>query len=281
MKLLGAHMPTSKGMGKAIELGKEIGCNTVQIFTHNPRQWKGKEVTADLIQEIKDAKLKTGIEHIVSHDTYLINLCAKNEETYQKSVNALTDELIRCSRLGIQYVISHMGAHMGRGEDEGLKLVAETTKRILSEIPNDVYLCMETTAGQGTCLNYKFEHLAKIIELCDNHPQLVVCLDTCHIFSAGYDIRDREQYEKTFESFESTIGLDKLKVIHCNDSMKPYASKLDRHEHIGEGSIGEEAFGLLVNDSRLDNKPIILETPNPEQMHQINLEKLKSLLVPS
>ncbi len=271
-------MPTSSGIGKAILNGEKIGCNTLQLFTHNPRQWKGKEVTDKLIEEIKKAKEETGIEHIVSHDTYLINLCAKNPETHEKSVNALTDELHRCSKLGIQYVISHMGAHLGQGEEEGLSIVAKSTKNILADIPDNVFLCMETTAGQGTCLNYKFEHLARIIELCQCHPQLVVCLDTCHIFSAGYDISNEENYEKTFQDFESIIGIDKLKVIHCNDSMKPFGSRLDRHEHLGEGSIGLKGFELLVNDDRFNNIPIILETPDPENMHEVNLKKLKSLL---
>lgn len=278
-KLLGAHMPTAGGLAKALRNGKAIGCNTIQLFTSNPRQWRGKPVEESLKHSFDEAKKETGIDQIVSHDTYLVNLCATNEETKAKSIQTLTDEMIRCSQLGIPYVVSHMGAHLGEGEEAGLQIVAEVTKNILKETPDNVILCMETTAGQGSALNYKFEHLAFLLETCQAHTRLAVCVDTCHIFAAGYDLVTQEAYEKTFQQFESIIGLEHLKVIHCNDSKKPLGSKADRHEHIGEGFIGPRAFQLLVNDPRFENIPIILETPEAEKMHEVNLNRLKSYIL--
>ena len=280
-KLLGAHMPTAGGLDKALTKGKAIGCTAIQLFTSSPRQWRSKLPDQNLLNAFSEAREETGIHSIVSHDTYLVNLCAPDEEVRAKSIQTLTDELIRCSRLQIPYVVSHMGAHLGQGEEEGLLRVAEATKNILKETPGNVILCMETTAGQGSALNYKFEQLAFLLDACDSHPRLAVCLDTCHIFVAGYDITTQQGYEDTFDHFEKTIGLDRLKVIHCNDSKKPLGSKVDRHEHIGEGFIGPLAFQLLVNDPRFDTLPIILETPEPEKMHEVNLARLKSYLLKS
>ena len=271
-------MPTSGGLGNAIRNGKEIGCTAVQVFTSNPRQWKGKDITDEIKEDFFAERKETGIDSIISHDTYLINLCAPKDEVREKSKTALIEEMHRCSLLEIPYTISHMGAHLNQGEEIGLQKVAEYTKIVLDETPDNVHLCMETTAGQGSSLDYKFEHLASILDQCNGHKRLVVCLDTCHIFAAGYDITSQEVYEQTFNAFEKIVGIDRLKVIHCNDSKKPLGSRVDRHEHIGDGFIGAEAFKLLVNDSRFENIPIILETPQAEEMHQHNLKKLKSFI---
>lgn len=274
--LIGAHMPTSGGLHKAVERGKEIGCTAVQVFTSSPQMWHSKDITEDQVEKLDKALTETGIghPHIVSHDSYLINLCAPNPETQEKSIKALTRELTRCGQLGIPYVVSHMGAHMKQGEEEGLKIVAEKTVEILKETPEDVTLLMETTAGQGSSLNYKFEHLATLFDLTKAPKNLAVCLDTCHIFAAGYDIRTKETYEATFEEFERLVGCDRIKVIHCNDSKKEFASKKDRHEHLGEGEIGPEAFQCLVNDNRWTNTPILVETPDADEMHKVNVQRL-------
>jgi deoxyribonuclease IV len=279
-KLLGAHMPIKKGLGNALREGKKIGCAAVQVFTSSPQQWYAKPITEDLVRDFQKAREETGITEVVSHDSYLINLCSPDPEMAKKSFQSLKGELERCALYGIGYLVSHMGAHKGQGEAVGLSTVADATLELLAQTPESVTLCMETTAGQGTDLNSRFEHLAMILELCKGNPRLGVCLDTCHVFVAGYDIRTAEGFAQTFAEFDSLIGLDRLKVIHCNDSKREFGSHVDRHAHIGEGHLGDEAFRLLVNDPRFENVPILLETHEPETMHQVNLERLKSLIEP-
>lgn len=268
-------MPTAGGLHKAIENGKAIGCTAVQVFTSSPQQWKAKDVTDEAVALFKEACASTGIcKNVVSHDSYLINLAAPNEELRQKSIAGLSGEIGRCHRYGIPYVVSHMGAHMGQGTETGLRRVAEATLQILADTPDDVTLLMETTAGQGTVLNSRFEELANIIELCKGHKRLAVCLDTCHVFSAGYDLRTPETYAATFEQFDKTVGMDRLKVVHCNDSKNPFDSRKDRHEHVGVGTLGAVAFQCLVNDPRMELVPILVETPEAETEHATNVQKL-------
>ncbi|MCW5943563.1 MAG: deoxyribonuclease IV [Fimbriimonadaceae bacterium] len=275
-RLIGAHMSTSGGIGNALREGKKIGCAAVQVFTASPRQWKSKAVTGEMVADLDRARQETGITAVVSHDSYLVNLCAPTEEIRFKSYESLKEELLRCSLLGIPYVVSHMGSAKDQTEEEALRTTGEATRRLLGETPDNVTLLMETTAGQGSSLNYRFEHLATLLELCQGHRRLGVCLDTCHVFAAGYDIRTEEGYELTMIGFDAMVGLDRLKAIHANDSMRPFASKLDRHEHIGKGEIGETAFRCLVNDPRFDDTPILLETNDGETMHAVNLATLRS-----
>jgi deoxyribonuclease-4 len=274
-KLIGAHMPTGKGLWDAVRKGKEIGCTAVQVFTSSPQVWKSKEPTDEVVAKLAEALKETGIgRHIVSHDSYLINLAAPADELREKSIEGLKGEIARCSKLGIPYVVSHMGAHVGQGEEAGLKRVAGATKRILKETPDDVTLLMETTAGQGTCLNWSFEHLATLLDLLKGHKRLGVCLDTCHVFAAGYDLRTKQKYEQTFNEFERLVGCKLIKAVHCNDSKMPFGSRKDRHAHLGEGEIGATAFKCLVRDKRFENTPILVETPEAETMHAINVAKL-------
>lgn len=274
-KLLGAHMPTAGGLGKAVRNGKAIGCTAVQVFTSSPQQWKSKEITDAMVADFQAALTETGIGCVVSHDSYLINLCAPDPEAREKSIAGLSREIGRCARYGIPYVVSHMGAHLGQGEEVGLKGIAEGVRRVLDSTPETVTLLMETTAGQGSCLNYRFEHLAAILSAVPD-ARLGVCLDTAHIFAAGYDIRTDKTYAQTWKLFEEIVGIRHLRAIHCNDSKKAFGSRVDRHEHIGEGEIGASAFRLLVNDQRFDNVPILLETPDAETQHQRNLATLLS-----
>ena len=276
-QLLGAHMPTSGGLGNALRKGKEIGCTAVQVFTSSPQMWKSAPATAEKVADFKKAQEETGITEVVTHDSYLINLCAVDPAMRAKSIAGLTHELNRSSQYGIRYVVSHMGAHMGQGCEVGLQAIAESTKQVLNEAPNDVTLLMETTAGQGSALNSKFEELARLLELVKGHERLAVCLDTCHIYVAGYDIRDEASFAWTFSEFNRLIGFDRLKVVHCNDSKKGLGSHVDRHEHIGKGEIGLKAFELLVNDPRFERIPIILETPESDEMHAVNLKVLQDL----
>jgi len=274
-ELIGAHMPTAGGLDKAVRNGKEIGCTAIQVFTSSPQQWKAKDVTTEMADAFNLARKETGIgDNVVSHDSYLINLSALDEELRQKSKNGLRGEILRCHTYGIPYVVSHMGAHMGQGVDVGVAKVAELTNEILDETPDDVTLLMETTAGQGSVLNSKFEELAHILELCNGHKRLGVCLDTCHVFSAGYDLRTAEAYEQTFADFERIVGFDRLKAVHCNDSKFPFDARKDRHEHLGDGEIGPTAFECLVNDERMKRIPILVETPEAETMHSVNVARL-------
>lgn len=276
-KFIGAHMSSSKGLGNAIRKGKEIGCTAVQVFTSSPQMWKSAPVTADKVADFKKSLVETGIEQVVTHDSYLINLCAPDADLRQKSINGLTEELRRSAAYGIPFVVSHMGSHKGEGCEAGLAAVAEAAAQVLEETPETVTLLMETTAGQGSALNSRFEELARLLELLQGHPRLAVCLDTCHIFVAGYDIRTEEAFLRTFEEFDRLIGFDRLKVVHCNDSKKGLGTKVDRHEHLGKGEIGITAFELLVNDPRFETIPIIVETPESEEHHAVNVAVLNHL----
>jgi len=268
-------MPTAGGLDKAVRRGRDIGCTAVQVFTSSPQQWKAKEVTDEAAEAFRTACQETGIgPHVVSHDSYLINLAAPDDELREKSVAGLTGEILRCHKYGIRWVVSHMGAHMGQGLDVGLKRASEAALRILGSTPDDVTLLMETTAGQGTVLNSRFEELAVMIEHCGGHPRLGVCLDTCHVFSAGYDLRTPEAYASTIEAFSKTVGFDRLKAVHCNDSKFGLGAKKDRHEHLGDGHLGAEAFQCLVRDDRLASVPILVETPEAETMHAENVKRL-------
>ena len=276
-QLLGAHMPSSGGLGNALRKGREIGCTAVQVFTSSPQMWKSSPVTPEKVSDFKKAQEETGITEVVTHDSYLINLCAVDPAMREKSISGLTDELHRSAQYGIRYVVSHMGAHMGVGCEPGLQAVAESAKKVLENSPEGVTLLMETTAGQGSALNSKFEELARLLELMGGHERLAVCLDTCHIFVGGYDIRDEASYRRTFEEFNRLIGLDRLRVIHCNDSKKGLGSHVDRHAHIGKGEIGLKAFELLVNDPRFERIPILIETPEDDLKHADNLKVLMDL----
>ncbi|MES1227860.1 MAG: deoxyribonuclease IV [Armatimonadota bacterium] len=273
--LIGAHMPTSGGLPAAIRDGKDIGCTTVQVFTSSPRQWASKPVTDEMAASLQAALKETEIgDHVVSHDTYLINLSAPDLEIRRKSLEALTREMNRCGKLGIPYVVSHMGAHAGQGVSEGLKLVAEGAKEVLANSPSNVTLLMETTAGQGSSLNARFEEIAEVFDLTGSPSNLAICLDTCHIFAAGYNLVTPDAYTKTFEEFERLIGVHRIKVVHVNDSQKGLGTRVDRHAHLGEGMIGETAFRCLVHDSRFENVPLVVETPDAETHHKINVERL-------
>lgn len=273
-------MPTSGGMGKALRRGKEIGCEAVQVFTSSPQQWKAREITDEMASDFRTAQVETGIgsDRLISHDSYLVNLCAPDEEIMRKSLAALKSEMDRCAKLGIGYVVSHMGAHMGQGEESGMTRIAEAARQILAETDPSVTLLMETTAGQGSALGVTFEQLAQVLDGVGGDARLGVCLDTCHVFAAGYDIRTPETYAATFGRFDRIVGLDRLKAIHVNDSLKPFGSHRDRHAAIGAGEIGLEAFRLLVNDARLAGIPAILETPDAETMHAVNLQRLRDLI---
>lgn len=280
LRLLGAHMPTSGGLYKSLASGKAIGCTAVQLFTNSPRQWSNRSLSAEEIEKFEQARLETEIPFLVAHDSYLINLASPANDVLERSREAFRGELDRAQQLGISWVVTHMGAHLDQGVDEAVERLVESLKIVLADTDAEGYttgIALETTAGQGTGLGHRFEQLAEVLAGVGPHPRLGICLDTCHIFVAGYDLRSEEAFEQTLSRFDSIIGLDKLKVIHANDAKKPLGSRVDRHEHIGDGEIGIEAFARLVTDPRLKHIPIIIETPDSETMHAVNLGRLQRL----
>jgi deoxyribonuclease-4 len=239
--------------------------------------WRASPPSPEKVDDFRAARSETGIGSFISHDTYLVNLCHSDEAVAQKSAETLRDEMLRCSQYGIALVVSHMGALVGQELDLGLRRISEKVDWILGETPEDVTLCMETTAGQGSAVNSRFEELAELLRLCKGAGRLAVCVDTCHIFAAGYDIRTRETYEQTMGRFSEVVGLDRLKAIHLNDSKKGLGSKVDRHDNIGKGVLGLEPFRFIVNDARLQQVPMVVETPIENNGHAADLERLRGL----
>jgi deoxyribonuclease-4 len=277
-RLIGAHMPTSGGIWNGLTGGKAIGCTAVQVFTGNPRQWQHPPMEHETADQFRAAWQETGIAFTCAHDSYLINLAAPDAEILEKSRRAFRRELDRAEMLGIPWVVTHMGAHLSSTPEEAVDLLCESMNLLLRETEGmSAGIALETTAGQGTCLGATFEQIARVIDGCAAHPRVGVCLDTCHIFVAGYDIRDEESYARTFDSFGSVIGFDKLKIIHANDAKKPLGSRVDRHEHIGDGEIGMPAFRRLVTDPRMLHAPVVVETPDAETMHAVNVDKLRRM----
>ena len=277
--ILGAHMRNTGGLATALSAGAEIGCDAVQVFTKNPQRWRAKALTEEEIAAFTAEQARTGIEPVVAHDTYLINLASPEEDNLRKSLDAFVEETERCHLLGIPFLVTHMGAHRGAGEEAGLKTLAESVNLVLERTEGmEVMVVLENTAGQGTGLGYRFEHLAQVISAVEQDTRVGVCFDTCHAFAAGYDLRTLETYAATFEEFEHTVGLHRLRVIHANDAKREFGSRVDRHEHIGEGQLGLEAFRMLMNDHRLQTIPILLETPDGEENHARNLKQLRDLM---
>lgn len=281
--LLGAHFSTAGGLENAIYSAHKYKCSTLQLFTKNARSWKEKAVSIEEIDKFNKAKQQTNISRIISHASYLINIASNDKEKLEKSKNALANELIRSSQLGIESVVLHPGSHLNQGEEQGISLAIETINSIFSQTDKiSARLVLETTAGQGTNLGHKFEQLSQIIEGTKNIAKIGVCIDTCHIFAAGYDISHYDAGLQTIEEFDSVIGLEHLFVLHLNDSLHELGSKKDRHDHIGDGCIGNDAFALIMNDSRFQAIPKIIETPKSDKnddtkdMDKINLAKLKN-----
>jgi deoxyribonuclease IV len=278
MPLLGAHMSIAGGVHTAIERANSIGCTTMQMFVKNNNQWGGKPLSDEDVASYKKLHSESNIHPVMAHGTYLINLCARDPSNLKKSRSTFLDELHRCERLGLQYLNVHPGAHLGAGEEEGIALIAESLNLIHEQTKGyHTVSVLETTAGQGTALGYRFEQLQKIIDLVDERQRVAVCVDTCHLFAAGYDIGTEEGYEATFTEFDAIIGLDRLIAFHVNDSKRERGSRIDRHEHIGKGHIGLTGFRLLMNDTRFAYVPKILETPKGVEMKE-DVANMKTLM---
>lgn len=277
----GAHMSISGGVSKAFARGESVGCEAMQIFSKSDRQWVAKPLMPEEIAAFHAERQRTGIGPVIVHDSYLINLAAPADELWEKSIAAFAEELGRCERLGIPYIVTHPGAHTGSGEETGLRREADALNRLFEAgVGGETMVLLETTAGQGSSLGNRFEHLARLFELVPHHNRMGICVDTCHIFAAGYDIRTPETYTATFAELDRLVGLERVKAFHLNDSQKDLGSRVDRHSHIGQGCIGLEAFRLLVNDPRFHSLPMIIETPKGDDMAEDveNLALLRSLV---
>ena len=262
--LLGSHLSISGGLHKALLAAQGYGFQACALFLRNQVRWRTKALEDSAVEEFRRTRLATDIRAIVAHASYLVNLAGKSE-VRDKSIPAMIEDFTRCRRLGVEYLVFHPGSHPDL--ETGEKLIIDALNEIAAAVApepdarSQAKVLLETTAGQGNCIGYRFEHLATILDGLENPERFGVCLDTCHIFAAGYDIRTPETYADTMQAFDDIIGLDKLLAIHLNDSKRDFGTRVDRHEHIGEGFLGREAFVNVVNDSRLADIPAILETP--------------------
>lgn len=267
MKYVGAHVSSSGGVENAPQNAHNIGAKAFALFVKNQRQWFVNPLTNENIDGFKKGCEQYGysMDHIMPHDSYLINLGSPNADGLEKSRNSFYKEIQRCEQLGLKLLNFHPGSHLRKiSEDACLDRIGESLNIMLNKT-NGVTLLLENTAGQGSNMGYKFEQLAHIIDVVEDKTRVGVCIDTCHTFAAGYNLQTKEGFEKTFQEFENIVGFQYLKGVHLNDSKKEFASRLDRHESIGDGLMGTEPFQFIMNDRRFDDMPLILETPNPER----------------
>ncbi len=276
--LIGAHTSTVGGIHRALLEGKEIGATTIQLFTSNQKQWQGRSLTPEIIESWQQTLQETGLCHIMSHDSYLINLGGPRLDVLEKSRKAFYEEVDRCVKLGIPYLNLHPGAALNEDIQKCLERIVESlllVRPILHK--GTTRLLLETTAGQGSTVGYRFEHLAYIVEQVKEHLPIGVCMDTCHLFVAGYDVRTPEAWEKTLSEFDRIVGLSFLYAFHLNDSLKELGSRVDRHQPLGEGQIGWDCFRFLMRDSRTRHLPKYLETPGRVELWKREIQQLKEL----
>jgi deoxyribonuclease-4 len=285
--MFGSHLSIAGGMHNALLKAEELGCDTLQVFTKNQQQWKCSPLDPDAVLNWSRESKRLKFKQTVSHDSYLINLASPDPVMWEKSIELFVEELKRCLLLRIPYLVTHPGAHMGQGEEAGLGRVVQALDLIHQRVPakfdnHKVTTCLEITAGQGSCLGCRLEHLAEIMDKSAAPERLAVCLDTAHLFAAGYDFRGRK-YASLIKEIQATVGLSSVKVWHVNDSKRELGSRVDRHEHIGRGTIGLDGFRPLVRDERWERTPKILETakeksPDGREWDAINLEVLRGLV---
>jgi deoxyribonuclease IV len=279
--MLGAHMSIAGEVGEALNRGKQVGCDCIQIFTKSSRQWASKPLAKEEIEKFKHNQIETGITTVIAHDSYLVNLGAPDHAMRAKSVKGFIDELHRCEALGVPILVAHPGSHVGSGVENGIKTIAKSIDEAQAACKGfKVKIALEITAGQGSNLGHTFEQMAQIFDAVAENDRLRLCFDTEHAFAAGYDIRTPEGYENTFGELDKFVGLKRLAAFHLNDSIKDFHSRVDRHQHIGKGFIGLGAFRRLLNDPRFFGLPMCLETPKgPEMKEDVeNLATLRSLV---
>lgn len=278
--VLGAHISIAGGVDKAIERGMSLGCNVIQLFTKNSNQWRGRPLRSDEIERFHALRKGSGISRLLAHDSYLINLASSDAGLRERSVRALIGEMDRCRTLNIPCIVLHPGSHPGVGEDKGIANIIDSLNIILDETHGwHIDIALENTAGQGSSIGYRLEHLRWIIEGARYKERIKVCLDSCHLLAAGYDIRTYEGYHEVMEEFDKLLGFERLACFHVNDSKKGPGSRVDRHEHIGKGCVGIEFFKSLMTDKRLGNVAKIIETPRERGLEddRVNLKILREL----
>src|SRR3954464_12277330 len=290
MPRLGAHLSIAGGLPRAVDRAEASGCEALQIFTKSAGQWRAREIPPDEIALFRRRVRETGIGPVVAHNSYLINLAAADPELRARSIGSLCEELDRAEVLGLDGLVMHPGSYTSGTESGGLKLIADGLANVLGSRPEGkTRILLEHTAGQGTNLGHRFEHLAEIIDLLGGSPRIGVCLDTCHLLAAGYDICSEAGYQDTFRQFGAIVGFSRLRAFHVNDSKKPCASRVDRHEHIGKGCLGLAPFRRILNDARFAALPMLLETPkvdtpqsrrlsDVDPLDQVNLDVLRRLI---
>ncbi len=275
---IGSHLSISGGLSNAIDRAMELKLSSLQIFSGNPRGWTMKPLKQDEIDKFKNKRSNSSIKVVVVHAPYLINIATDDKSIYNKSFNALKDDLKRTDNIGAEYYVFHPGNHKGIGTERGIENISQTLNRIIKDISPRCKILLETTSGTGTSIGSKFEELANIISLIES-DNIGVCLDTCHVYAAGYDISNSETLAQTLNKFDKLITLDKLKVLHLNDSKEELGSMKDRHDHIGKGQIGITGFTAILNNPVLKKLPMILETPKKTDKDDLrNIETILSLL---
>ena len=283
--LLGCHLSIRKGFTGALAAAKNLDINAMQIFSHNASSWRMKEITAKAASSFQQCMASSSVEYVVIHTMYLLNLASPDEALFERSISALEEEIRRAGLLGIDQIVTHIGAHKGSGIDAGIARIITALDRVLSSDSArrhpHVHVLLEDTAGAGTTMGTTFSELGAIIDGLSDASRVGICFDTCHAFAAGYELRTPDGLAETLEEFDREIGFDRLRLIHLNDSKFPLGSRRDRHNHIGAGEIGEEAFSLIVNHTALRDLPFILETPkevdgNPDG-DRVNLTQVRSL----
>jgi deoxyribonuclease-4 len=278
MLRIGAHMSVAGGVSKAVDRAEAHGCEALQIFTKNANQWRARPLDPAETRRFRAGIDATGIGPVVSHASYLINLATTEPELRAQSIEAFVDELDRAHALNLLGVVIHPGTCTAGTEDEGLRLIADAVRTAFKARPlRRTMVLFEHTAGQGRTLGYRFEQLARILEHLDGSPRAGVCLDTCHLVASGYDIVSEQGYEKTWRDFDRLVGVDRLRVIHANDSKRPCGSRVDRHEHVGDGCLGLEPFRRLLHDPRVAGRPLLIETEKTTDCNKPNLVRVDPL----